>query len=127
MNGLASTSFDRIDIEVLAESADKFSMPIQSGIYLIDGADINNGLVAAEIPASYSFLKDKILYQPKFITSGGYTDTDMSTSAPIATAMKELSLSRQDCRAIIDIPIGTPAEEQQSMASAVSYQHNQFF
>lgn len=122
MSGLASTTFDRIDIEVLAESAEKFSMPIQSGIYLIDGADINNALVAAEIPASYSFLKDKILYQPKFITSGGYTDTDMSTSAPIATAMKELSLSRQDCRAIIDIPIGTPAEEQQSMASAVSYQ-----
>ena len=46
----------------------------------------------------------------------------MSTSAPIAEAMLNLSLLRQDCRALIDIPIGTPAEDQQELAAQVAYQ-----
>lgn len=124
IDAIESTSFDRITIEVLEEDPSIFNIQAQLGVSqtLSGGTDFDESLVAAEIPNSYSFIKDKILYQPKFLTSGGYTDADPSTAAPIADAMIALSLSRQDCRALIDLPIGTPAEDQQALASNFAYQ-----
>lgn len=119
---LKTTEFDRIIVDVMEEDPKKFDLQPVSNKALTGGTDFDESKVAAEIPRSYQFIKDKILYQPKFLTSGGYTDEDMSSAAPIAEAMINLSLLRQDCRALIDIPIGTPAEDQQDLASQVAYQ-----
>ena len=123
IKALSTIEFERVDVEVLETDASKFSLSITTKPkYLTGGEDFDESLVAAEIPKSYSFIKDKILYQPKFLTSGGYTDTDIASSADIANAMMNLSLERQDCRALIDLPIGTPAEEQQQLATNLGYQ-----
>lgn len=122
IDALKTTEFDRIVIDVLEDDPQKFELQTVSNKALSGGTDFDESKVAAEIPRSYDFIKDKILYQPKFLTSGGYTDEDMSTSAPIAEAMLNLSLIRQDCRALIDIPIGTPAEDQQELAASIAYQ-----
>ena len=126
MDGLKAlnTSLERINIEILEEDPSKFSLQLITNQYLSGGEDISETLVAAEIPNSLSFITDKILYQPKFLTSGGYTDTNMETATPIADALEAVSETRQDCRALIDLPIGVPAEEQQSLAAQVSYQQN---
>ena len=122
IKALQTVEFERIDIEVLETDPAKFDLQAVTGKYLTGGSDFEESLVAAEIAKSYEFITDKILYQPKFLTSGGYTDADMTAASDIATAMLNLSLKRQDCRALIDLPIGTPAEEQQSLASLVGYQ-----
>ena len=126
MDGLKTlnTKLERINIEILEEDPAKFSLQLITNQYLSGGEDISETLVAAEIPNSLSFITDKILYQPKFLTSGGYTDTNMETATPIADALKSVARTRQDCRALIDLPIGMPAEEQQSLASQVAYQQN---
>lgn len=122
IDALESIQFDRIDVEVLNDDAETFTLNSVSGLALSGGTDFDETKVAAEIPKSFEFIYDKILYQPMFITSGGYTDEDMSSSAPIADAMKKITEVRQDCRALIDLPLGTPKEEQQSLAAQVSYQ-----
>ena len=122
IDALTNASFERIDVEVLIKDPAKFDLQTVTGKYLSGGTDFDESLVAAEIPKSYEFITDKILYQPKFLTSGGYTDPDMTSATDIASAMINLSLKRQDCRALIDLPIGTPAEEQQSLAQTVAYQ-----
>ena len=122
INGLLTLDMDRIDVEVLELDPAKFALEPFSNKYLLGGADIDEGLVPAEIVGSYDYIKDKILYQPKFLTSGGYTDEDFESATPIADKMKEISKIRQDCRALIDLPIGTPADEQQELAQRVSYQ-----
>lgn len=122
INALKSIEFERIEVEVLETDPAKFNLEAVSAKYLTGGSDFDESLVAAEIAKSYDFITDKILYQPKFLTSGGYTDTDMTAAADIADAMIALSLKRQDCRALVDLPIGTPAEEQQALASQVGYQ-----
>ncbi len=121
IDALTAIEFDRIDIDVIQTDPTKFQFGPKT-LTLSGGTDFDETKVAAEIPRSFNFIKDKILYQPKFLTSGGYTDEDMTSSAPIAEAMLNLSLQRQDCRALIDIPISTPAEEQQDYAAAVAYQ-----
>ena len=40
-----------------------------------NGTDFDDDLVKDEIPLMYTLIEDKVLYQPKFITSGGYTDS----------------------------------------------------
>lgn len=87
---------------------------------LTSGTDFDETKVRAEIPSLiYPALIDKILYQPKFITSGGYTDELPDTS--IGDAMKNLSLARQDCRALIDLPLGIPKGEQKADATKYAY------
>lgn len=122
IKALQTLNCERIDIEVLETDPAKFDLQAVSGKYLTGGSDFDESLVAAEIAKSFDYITDKILYQPKFLTSGGYTDADMTVAADIATAMLNLSLKRQDCRALIDLPIGTPAEEQQQLATLVGYQ-----
>lgn len=129
IKALMTTEFNYIDIDVQPDLTVKnpaifemhtFNEPKQ----LVGGKDIDESLVGAEIPNSLDFIKDKILYQPKFITSGGYTDDDVEDSHPIASALLELTRERQDCRAIIDLPIGTLAKDYRAGAEAVQYQQN---
>ena len=129
INALSKLNMDKIDINVVETDATKFVLPTPDGESLLGGADIDEGLVGAEIPESLKYIYDKVLYQPKFITSGGYTDENMedeqagtSGATPIATALREITLKRQDCRALIDLPIGTPMEKYKSLASMVAYQ-----
>lgn len=83
---------------------------------LTNGSDFDEAMVVDEIPnLIFPKLTDKILYQPKFLTSGGYTD---DTGNAIGEAMKNLSEARQDCRALIDLPLGTLMSAQQSTAEA---------
>lgn len=121
IDALEALDMERVFVEVLEKDPTKFSLEPVTNKYLTGGADIDESLVPAEIPASLDFIKDKILYQPKFLTSGGYVD-DVATSTPIADKMKELTKLRQDCRALLDLPIGTPADEQQQLAENYSYQ-----
>ena len=67
----------------------------------------------------YSLIEDKMLYLPKFLTSGGYTDN--SSSSDIGEAMMNLTLKRQDCRAIIDLPLGTLRDSYQAEAGKYGY------
>lgn len=122
IDALNALDMERISVTVLEEDASKFALEPVTNKYLTGGADIDEGLVPAEIPASLDYIKDKILFQPKFLTSGGYVDSDVATATPIADKMKELTKLRQDCRALLDLPIGTPAEQQQSLAENYAYQ-----
>ena len=89
---------------------------------LTGGQDLDENLVRGSLKETYHFIEDKILYQPKFITSGGYTDLDMDSNKDIAQAMIDLTLLRQDCRALIDLPLGTDIGEQQGYAQDLGYQ-----
>lgn len=122
IESLKSTQFQRIDVEVLEDDPKVFRLETVSGKQLSDGEDFDEDLVPNEIAKSYDYIYDKILYQPKFITSGGYTDTDISQTTSMANAMKQITLKRQDCRALIDLPLGTPQEEYQTLAGQVGYQ-----
>lgn len=98
---------------------------VDNFVELANGTDFDEALVPAEIPALiYPKLTDKILYLPKFITSGGYTDSlddDQPASRAIGEAMKQLTEARQDCRALIDLPLGTKLENQQKFATKYAY------
>ena len=122
ISALQTTEFDKITIDVLITDPAKFSLSQVSQIELTGGTDLDESLVPAMLPQVFAQLTDKILYSPKFITSGGYTDENPTVSAPIADAMKELTRKRQDCRALIDLPINTLKEEQQSTARLLAYQ-----
>ena len=94
---------------------------IDTYVELANGTDFDEALVPDEIPTLiYPKLTDKILYQPKFITSGGYTD-NLPTSTAIGKAMENLTEVRQDCRALIDLPLGTKLENQQEYATKYAY------
>lgn len=124
IKALQTLESNKVDIEVLNLDTNKFTLNAtgSKAWKLQGGEDMQESLVAAEIPKSYEYIKDKILFRPKFITSGGYTDATPSETSPIIDAMKTLSLLRQDCRAVIDLPIATPKEEQQTIAQSISYQ-----
>lgn len=77
-----------------------------------------------EIRYSYNFIKDKFLYEPKFITSGGYTDLDITTNPLIAEGIKELTRTRQDCIGFIDLPYGTLKNTAQEKISGLTYKKN---
>ena len=129
INALMTTEFNYIDIDVQPDLQVKDPVRFEMHTFtepqsLLGGEDIDEGLVGAEIPKSLDFIKDKILYQPKFITSGGYTDEDVTAEAPISKALLELTKVRQDCRAIIDLPIGTLAKDYIEGAKEVGYQQN---
>ena len=121
-------TFDRVEFNV---KADKTKLKLQNvqKQKLTGGKDFTEGTfeldnVPAEIAKSYNFIKDKILYQPKFLTAGGFYDNEGSFDADesIVKAMMNLSLQRQDCRALIDLPMGTSAEDSQELASQIAYE-----
>ena len=119
-----NASLERINVTLLADPTkpEDFNLPAIRNQYLHDGENFDENNVRAVLPDTYRFIEDKVLYQPKFITSGGYTDLNMDESKDIATAMINLSLKRQDCRALVDLPLGTEAGEQQSLAEGLGYQ-----
>lgn len=122
IKSLQFTEFDRIRITDINTDPTTFDVNTeQTRLQLDGGADFPEELVAAEIPQSYSFIKDKMLYKPKFITSGGYTDDLTNGEFPIANAMKALTELRQDCAAIIDLPIGTEKSEYDTAAASLAY------
>lgn len=125
INALQTVQFDRIDVTVDNTDPQKFVLSSDVTLQaLTGGTDFDEAKVVDELPETYKMIQDKILYQPKFITSGGYTDKDITTEHPIADAMKNLTLQRQDCRAIIDLPIGVDKNEQQDLAKLVGYSQN---
>lgn len=100
--------FDTIKIKDLNET-ETFELPL--GTYqLIDGDDISDEDVAEGIANTYNFIVDKYIYDVKFITAGGYTDTSMS-NPKIAEAEVILANTRKDCFAIVDFPKGTVKTE----------------
>jgi len=117
-----NSNLERINVTVLNTDPTEFNLPAIRNQYLHDGQDFDENNVRASIPATYKFIEDKVLFQPKFITSGGYTDLNMDENKDIATAMINLSLKRQDCRALVDLPLGTDASEQQDLAESIGYQ-----
>ena len=125
---LNKTEFNKIIVEVLCPidiqtgeyDYDKFQIPSsEDDMPLAGGTDFDEDLIKDEIPNMYKLIEDKVLYLPKFITSGGYTD--ISSSSEIGDAMKELTLVRQDCRALIDLPLGTLRESYQIEANKYGY------
>lgn len=116
--------FERIEIKIAeGRTAADFVLPeVENKAFEVQGVDVTDSSIKNWIPAYISSMTDKLLWQPKFITSGGYTDPETSTEVPIAKAIKELTLARQDCRGIIDVPSGTPIGEYRDFASKVSYQ-----
>lgn len=122
INSLKNTEFERVKITGVNEDEATFDVNTQKeGLQTEKGEDFPENLVVTEIPKSYSFIADKMLYKPKFITSGGYTDDPSNGSFPIATAMKELTMIRQDCAAIIDLEIGSEKAEYIDAAATLSY------
>lgn len=119
---LRNTEFDRIEITDIQEDFDAMLIEGKVRIPLSGGADFDESLVPAEIPQSYRFIYDRMLYKPKFITAGGYYDDTSSGGAfPIANAMKNLTLARQDCKAIIDLAPFTSQEDYITTAASLSY------
>lgn len=116
----ASDSFKRININVLEEDPDKFNLLAKS-VKLTGGVDFDESYVTRVIPSLYKEIEDKILFEPKFITSGGYTDDAASTTFPISNAMLDLTRVRQDCRALIDLPINVAKDKQQEVAENIGY------
>ena len=135
INAINSIEFARVNVDIDIDITDEtavmgFVIPdFGEGVFnkLTGGTDFAEGLVAAEIPSLIyadssasvrPLILDKILYQPKFITSGGYTDEDGTN---IGAAMKNLTEARQDCRALIDLPLGLPKSNQQTKAAEYGY------
>lgn len=128
INAINKLELSKVVIEVLCPiddntgeyQYDKFLIPSSNDdMPLTGGTDFDEDLVKAEIPNMYSLIEDKILYLPKFITSGGFTDN--SSTSEIGDAMKALTLVRQDCRALIDLPLGTLREDYQTEANKYGY------
>lgn len=122
INAINSFESDRVKL-TLGEhvKAETLTLPATSE-RLTGGTDFPETLVNAEIVKTYNFISDKILYQPKFLTAGGHFDDPSVEATPIADKMKEISSARQDCRALIDLPIGTLSGDQQNAALKLAYQ-----
>jgi len=123
INSLRTIEFDRIKISSVNEDFTTFDVNEKKEFMLVGGADFPETDVAAEIPESYKFIEDKMLFKPKFITSGGYTDDMSNGKGPlaIANAMLALTKKRQDCAAIIDLPIGSVQGEYEYVAGSLKY------
>jgi hypothetical protein len=122
IKSLHNVEFERIIISNINDDETTFDVNTERDrVKLSGGTDMDESLVAKEIPQSYKFIYDKMLFKPKFITSGGYTDSLTDGTFPIASAMKAITQARQDCVAIIDLPIGTEKAEYDSAAASLAY------
>lgn len=117
-NFFKNTEFDMVNVTIdsaMDEDPTGFAIQEQT-IVLTGGADpaypeeeVENAgkdPIKDEIPNTYDFIKDKYLYDVKFVTAGGYTDSDVSDTL-ISSAQVKLCETRKDCFAILDIPFGT--------------------
>lgn len=102
-------SFKTVKVEVICEDLSDFELPM--GTWQLEGGqDVSDDVVIAEIPKSFDFIKDKYVFDVKFISAGGYTDPDL-TVTDITGAQVALCEHRKDCFAILDIPFGTPKSD----------------
>ena len=122
IEGLQQVQLNLVDIVVYEDDPTKFQFITANNEKLSGGEDIDNDLIRDEIPQSLQFIKDKVLYQPKFVTMGGYTEKDTTSSNSVGKAVLQFTKERQDCRAILDLPLGVEPTEQQGKASGYSYQ-----
>ena len=116
-----TVTFDTITTKILNTDAATFKLRTVEKQLLSGGTDFKEELMPPEIKKSYEFIRDRFLYEPKFITSGGYTDTDISTNPEIINGIKELTRERQDCVGFIDLPYGYPKETAQITISGFTY------
>lgn len=107
IKAINETEFNTVKLEILDEET--FALQSVTKQQLSGGKDMPEADVLKEISKTYPFIKDKYVYDVKFLTSGGYTDTEASQTT-IANAMINLAELRKDCVAIVDVPIGTPKE-----------------
>lgn len=122
IESLKTIEFDRVKISNINEDPATFDVNTEKDRQRLDGGvDFPEDKVAKEIPQLYKFIYDKMLFKPKFITSGGYTDKLDDGTHAIANAMLDLTKARQDCAAIIDLPIGTDKDEYDTTAASLSY------
>lgn len=124
IKALKTIEFDRIkiDLDTLNEDPTTFDVNTPQTLQLTGGVDFPEDKVALEIPQSYKFIYDKMLFKPKFITSGGYTDElTEGRGLEIANAMLDITKARQDCAAIIDLPIGSAQSEYEYVAGSLKY------
>lgn len=104
-----TTSYVEVTLTTPAVEFNKVAYNAQDSFASMSGGtDATDSAIKAEIPATFDTIKDKYLYDVKFITSGGYTDPT-STSNGINSAMVALATTRGDCTAFIDVPFGTPS------------------
>lgn len=128
---IPTLEFDRIKVKVEQKDTSKFNLVSNQTIDLDGGLDFvekdeEGKTVQAEIAHSFDYIKDKILYHPKYLTSGGYTDSlnEFETTHPIADKMEEISKIRQDCRALIDLPSNADKTQQLNLAESIAYQQS---
>ena len=126
ITGLTKLKLNLVDVKVYETNPENFVFTPVGKKALSGGEDINDSLIPNEIINSLGFIEDKILYQPKFVTSGGFTDDNTSVSTDNAIGKKLLAFTRkrQDCRALIDLPIGILPKDQQGFAQNYVYQQN---
>lgn len=124
--GLTKLKLNLVDVKVYETNPVNFVFTPVGKKALSGGVDIDDKLIQNEIVNSLDFIEDKILYQPKFVTSGGFTDDNITISTDKAIGKKLLAFTkkRQDCRALIDLPIGILPKDQQGFAQNYVYQQN---
>lgn len=116
---LKSFSSDRIIVSNVNEDVSVFDIDAYiygtsayvstNVIQLSGGTDIQSSGLAnlyTGIAASYTTIKDKLLFNPKYLTTGGFCSEETSTKSVMIDAMMNLSENRQDCLALVDIAIG---------------------
>lgn len=112
LDGLRSIESSKIDIAILLEDESEYVFSSISKESLSGGKDADETEVLNEIAQStfelspFSIVRDKYVYDLKFIASGGYIDSNNV----IASMMNTLAMERGDCTAFPDIPEGTPRE-----------------
>lgn len=95
------------DPETVADLFTKVSYNSSSSyIAMSGGTDAADSAIKELVSGTYSAISDKYLFDFKFVTSGGYTDTTGSIPDGINAEMIDLVTSRGDCEAFIDVPFG---------------------
>lgn len=87
---------------------------IQEAISLAGGMDAPESEIRKLIPTTYPSIEDLYTTDVKFITSGGYINSDIEEN--LNSIMVELAEKRQDCLALLDLPFGTGVDISLSKA-----------
>lgn len=119
---LTFTSY--LDSIYMADSSKKF--------YLTGGQNPDDDDVLHEVYKTYAPLKDKYLYDIKFVSNGGFVDPKVLPESVVQIphvdeytryvedAQVQLASSRGDCLALVDIPLDLSANETLQYYSHIS-------
>lgn len=124
INAFDTVKFNSIVLSIASDGTDNIvnieDMTNDSPIRLSGGTDATDAQILEVIPSifrttdasnnSYYEYGDKNLYDFKYITSGGYTDSSVG-GTQIAQAMVDLAEYRGDCIAIPDIPLDLESDQ----------------